>query len=110
MENIPDEVKAIQEQFWVEEVAKRAAQEANKKLDPKRQARIDALLKKPNTSRQIESIAVKVFKCKVEGGNGRHGVHIVTPNNERIPLPRHGGGRTVANGTGRAILTRAMAS
>lgn len=110
MENIPDEVRAYQEQCWAEEQAKRAEKEANKKLDPKRQARIDALLKKPNNARKIGSVAKKVYGCEIVGGNGRHGVHLVTKNNERIPLPVHGGGRTIASGTARAILIRAAAS
>lgn len=110
MENIPDEVRAYQEQYWAEQKAKEVQREANKKIDPKRQARLEAILKKPNNARKIGSVAQKVYGCTVEGGNGRHGLHIVTRNNERIPLPSHGGGKTIANGTARSILNRVIAS
>ncbi len=109
MENIPDEVRAYQQQYWQEQKAKKAAGEANKKINPKEQARLHAKFRKPIKARELESLAVQ-YGWVVETGNGNHGVHLVNPvTGYRQPLPAHAG-RDLATGTGIAIANRIVQS
>lgn len=72
-----------------------------------------ALFKKPKietqkvphqlTTKDAESMATR-FGCRVERGNGRHGKHIIAPNGEHIPLPDHGGGKSLSTGVRKNIV------
>ncbi len=104
MENqVPTEVREYQRQFWAEQKAKEAARAAAKVENPKKIAKLEAFTKKPMNSRQLESYA-RSQGFEVRGGNGRHGVHLVGQNGYECPSVRHGGGRTLANGTQRALI------
>lgn len=101
MENVPEEVRAYQEQFWAEEKTRQAAKEAKKKINPKKQARQEAKLKKPMRAREFEGYARKCGAVCL-GGNGRHGVHVVFGNGEARPVPKHPG--TLSPGVQRSLL------
>ena len=102
MENIPNEVRAYQQQFWAKEKAKEAARLAEKKVNPKQQARIEAMLKKPMRAREYESFA-RSYGATCEGGRGRHGVHIVLSNGQERPVPKHSG--TLSPGVQRNLVS-----
>lgn len=74
-------------------------QEPNKKVNPKKQARLTAELRKPSSGRQIEKIARR-FGIGIDTG-GREGTYLVAENRTRWPLTYHP--RDVATGTHSAI-------
>lgn len=100
MENIANEVRAYQEQYWAEESAREAQREANKKVNPKKAARVMAALRKPSSASKIERIAKKRFGMDVATG-GREGTYLVADNRTRWPLTYHPG--DLARGTQNAI-------
>lgn len=71
-------------------------QESEKNRLSKQQVKEQAMLKKPVRAQEIISYARK-FDIYVDQG-GKHAVHLVAPNNQRQPLPIHGGGRTLSPG------------
>ncbi len=100
MENIPDEARAYQQQYWQEQKAKEAAREADKKVNPKKAARQDALLRKPSSGSKIEKIATKRFGMNIQTG-GREGTYLVARDGTKWPLTYHP--RDIATGTQVAI-------
>lgn len=100
---IPIEVKIQMQQFWEDQKAKEREKALLKVGNPKKVAKLQALVKKPMNSRQLESYA-RSKGFEVTTGNGRHGVHLVSKNGYECPSVRHGGGRTLANGTQRALI------
>lgn len=101
MENIPDEVRAYQQQYWAEQKAKEAARKAENKVNPKKQARQDAKLKKPMRANEFKSFA-ESCGAVCTGGNGRHGVHVVLSNGQEFPLPTHTG--TLSPGVQKSLV------
>lgn len=83
-----------------EQEAKRAKKKEEKLLVRGR----DDLVTRPMKAKEVQRYA-RTFGFSVEDGRGRHGVHLVAPNGSECPLPVHGGGRTLANGTQRSIVS-----
>lgn len=71
-------------------------QDPGKSRLSKQETRKQAMLKRPVRAQEIISYARK-FDIYVDQG-GRHAVHLVAPNNQRQPVPVHGGGRTLSPG------------
>lgn len=89
MENIPEEVRVYQQQFWAEEKAREAAREAEKKVNPKRLARLEAKLRKPMRSVEAERLIEKKKLPIVSGGNHNQIVNPVT--GEKCAYTKHPG-------------------
>ena len=100
---IPIEARMQMQKFWEEQKAKEREKALLRTENPKRVAKLQSLVKKPMNSRQLESYA-RSQGFEVTSGNGRHGVHLVSQNGYECPSVRHGGGRTLANGTQRALI------
>ena len=64
---------------------------------------VDLVPDKPMKPKEIQRYA-RSLGFSIEDGRGRHGVHLVSPDGRECPLPVHGGGRTLANGTQRSIV------
>lgn len=103
MVEAPLEARIAIQQFWAEQKAKETEKSLFKIGNPKKVKRQEALVKKPMNARQLESYA-RSQGYEVRGGNGRHGVHLVGSNGYECPSVRHGGGRTLANGTQKALI------
>ena len=100
MSEIPVDVQSLMAEFWVAQ---------------KEQAARKALEKQQFSKKQVETVPHKPMKPKEAiryardfgfsiGSGGNHGVHLVAPNGLECPLPTHGGGKTLANGTQRSII------
>lgn len=103
MSDIPPEAKELIAQF--EEEAKKAATKKFTSTDKfsKRESR-------SRENRQMTAAEVERFArqrgIRVEGGGGRHGKRLIGPDGKILcPLPDHGGGRSLATGTLREILS-----
>lgn len=89
MENIPEEVRTYQQQFLAEEKARQAAKEAEKKVNPKKLARLEAKLKKPMRPVELERIAKKMEVPIVGGGSHQQ---LVNPDTgQKCAYTRHPG-------------------
>lgn len=101
MSEIPIEVKNLMKEF----LASQKEQEAKKALEKQRTSvgEVDLLVRKPMKPQEVIRYA-REFGFSVDSG-GRHGVHIVAPNGSACPLPVHGGGKTLATGTQRSIVS-----
>lgn len=85
-------------------LAEQQKQEAQKALENQQVPvnEVDFLVRKPMKPKEVIRYA-REFGFSVADG-GRHGTHLVAPNGSECPLPAHGGGRTLANGTQRSIV------
>lgn len=94
------EAKNLINEFLVEQRKK----EAQKALENQQVSVNEAafLARKPMKPKEVIRYA-REFGFSVTDG-GRHGTHLVAPNGNECPLPNHGGGRTLANGTQRSIV------
>lgn len=99
----PIEARIAIQRFWEQQKAQETERALVKKENPKKLKRQEALVRKPMNARQLESYA-RSQGYDVRGGNGRHGVHLVGSNGYECPSVRHGGGRTLANGTQKALV------
>lgn len=91
----PPEAQEMIRQFEEEQRARAEARNARRPLagDP---VEIKIVPRKQMTSREIEAEA-RQKGYRIEGGNGKHGKHIVAPDGSRISLPDHPG--NLATGT-----------
>lgn len=88
-------------EFWAQQKAEQQRRTEEKQQTFKRGA--DIVPNKPMKPKEIQRYA-RSLGFSIEDGRGRHGVHLVAPNGQECPLPVHGGGRTLANGTQRSIV------
>jgi len=100
MPEIPPEAKALIAEFNEQEARSRA--ERAPKSPSKRIINRSREIRRPMTAGEISSLA-RSKGCIVEGGNGRHGVHIIAPNGQECALPVHGA-KTLHTGTQKSIL------
>lgn len=85
-------------------LAEQREQEAKKALQREQSSlnEVGFLARRPMKPKEVIRYA-REFGFAVANG-GRHGTHLVAPNGAECPLPVHGGGRTLANGTQRSIV------
>lgn len=91
---IPLETQELIRQFKEEEAKKAAGRAFVKKPPLKRETQ---QIPRQLTAKEAEHLALR-FSCHIESGNGRHGKHIVAPDGESVPLPDHGGGKSLSTG------------
>lgn len=102
MSEIPLDAKILMNEFLAQQ--KRDEQRrAEEKQEALRRGN-DVAANKPMRAKEIQRYA-RTLGFSVEDGRGRHGVHLVSPDGRECPLPIHGGGRTLANGTQRSIVS-----
>lgn len=94
------EAKILIQEF----LAEQRKQEAKKALERSQLSvtEVDSMVRKPMKPKEVIRYAREFGFSLADGG--RHGSHLVAPNGTECPLPVHGGGRTLANGTQRSIL------
>jgi len=85
-------------------LAEQKEQEAKKAQEKKQTSLNEAgfLARKPLKPKEVIRYAREFGFSVAEGG--RHGTHLIAPNGFECPLPVHGGGKTLANGTQRSII------
>ena len=103
MIEVPLDAKILIEQFKAQEKQEQARRALEKQQKPSGGDFADSDRRKPMRAKEVQRYARR-FGFLVEDGNGRHGIHLVAPNGSECPLPVHGGGRTLANGTQRSIV------
>lgn len=91
----PPEVLEMIRQFETGERAKSEQRAARRALAGK-PVEITIVPKRQMTSKEVERTA-RESGYRIEGGNGKHGKHIVAPDGTRISLPDHPG--NLATGT-----------
>lgn len=89
----PPETQEMIRRFEAEEVAKHQGNQRRVLSQPRE---IQIVPRKQMTSREVERDA-RDKGYRIEGGNGKHGKHIVAPDGSRISLPDHPG--NLATGT-----------
>lgn len=95
------DVKILMDEFLAQQKRDEQRRAEEKQQALKRGA--DIVPNKPMKPKEIQRYA-RGLGFSIEDGRGRHGVHLVAPNGQECPLPVHGGGRTLANGTQRSII------
>lgn len=95
-EPIPPEAKRAIDEFNAQQAAERRAREKSPD-DRRREFQIKRI-----TTGEAERLARR-YQIMVETGGGRHGKHLVAPDQTRCSLPDHGGG-VLATGTARNII------
>lgn len=103
MADIPIEAKELASNFLrqqEEAKAQRTAVKAEKNSG--KEIRSSQEPSRHMTASEMESYARK-FGFVLETGGGRHGKHLIAPDQRAVSLPDHGGGKTLAIGTQRAI-------
>ncbi len=101
MIEIPLDAKILMNEFLAQQ-----KRDEERKAEEKQQAvkrETDKWPNKPMKAKEIQRYA-RSLGFSIEDGRGRHGVHLVSPDGRECPLPVHGGGRTLANGTQRSIV------
>lgn len=92
------EFKTQQARKEAERAEKKAGNVSKRELSRAREFR------RPMTPWEVISYAKK-WGISVEGGGGKHGMHLITPSGKECPVPMHGGGKTLAKGTQRSIVS-----
>ncbi|MBI2039517.1 hypothetical protein HYT18_00415 [Candidatus Microgenomates bacterium] len=101
MSEIPLESQNLIKEFLAQQVAEEQEREKQKQACKRVE---DRMIRKPMTAREVQRYA-KDLGFSVESGKGRHGIHLVSADGRECPLPVHGRGRTLANGTQHSIMT-----
>lgn len=96
------DVKILMNEFLAQQKRDEQRRAEEKQQALKRGA--DIVPNKPMKPKEIQRYA-RGLGFSIEDGRGRHGLHLVAPNGQECPLPVHGGGRTLANGTQRSIVS-----
>ncbi len=87
------DVKILMQEFLAKQKEQEVSSQPEKQKLP---------VRRPMKPKEVIRYA-RDFGFSVTDG-GRHGVHLVAPNGTECPLPAHGGGKTLANGTQRSII------